>query len=508
MFGFASLLFAQWRVWMLAFQHPAIAQERELLKLVERAQATRFGQEHDFASITSVAEFQSKVPLRRYEEFWADYWSVKFPVLEDCTWPGKVPYFALTSGTTSGNTKHIPVTHEMLNANSRAVRDLLSFHLVARPFSRIWQGKGLLLGGSTDLRELAPGVHCGDLSGIEANEIPSWAQSHVFPSRDLALLDDWEEKIDRIARASLVEDIRAVSGTPNWLLIYFERLMELRPDLDPRIVSFYPNLELIIHGGVDFKPYARRYAELLEGSFAELREVYPASEAFIALADGKSDQGLRVIADNGVFFEFVPVDELDCAKPTRHWFGNIQCGVNYAVVLSTCAGLWSYILGDTVRFVGLDPPRLVVTGRTTYWLSAFGEHLINSEIEGAVAFAAGTAGRSVTDFCVAPLYPDAPSEIGRHCYVVEFIEGPLDGAGCEQFARLLDDKLQSLNADYKDHRQGDYGLGAPQIRTVAKGALAAWMKSRGMLGGQHKVPRIINDPELFESLTTFLESYD
>ena len=504
MFLMSHILYAQWRSWLMDVQQPASAQERVLLNIVDRARGTRFGRDHDFASITSVAEFQARVPVRRYEDFWADYWSRPFPVLENCTWPGTIPYFALTSGTTSGKTKHIPVTHEMLGANSQAVQDLLSCHLVNRPLSQIWQGKGLLIGGSTDLKALAPGIYCGDLSGIEANEVPWWAQPHVFPSRDLALLADWEEKIERIARASLSEDIRAISGAPNWLLMYFDRLMKLCPGHGQGIAGCYPNLELIIHGGVDFKPYRDRFRELLEGSRAELREVYPASEAFIAFADREPDQGLRLIVDSDVFFEFIPVDELDSVKPSRHWVGTLQRDVNYAVVLSTCAGLWSYLLGDTVRFVSLDPPRLEVTGRTTYWLSAFGEHLINVELEEAVAVAARAIDRSIADFCVAPIYPAAPGDKGRHCFVVEFIEGELDVARNAQFASALDDKLQDLNADYMEHRKRDYSLQAPEVRSVAKDALAAWMKSRNMLGGQHKVPRVINDPELFEDLVSFL----
>ena len=508
MLDVSYIMFAQWRTWALNYQRPVVTQERGLLNIVHRAKDTRFGREHDFASIGSVAEFQTRVPLRRYEDFWTEYWGDTFPILENCTWPGTIPYFALTSGTTSGKTKNIPVTYEMLNENSQAVQDLLSFHISWRPFSRVWRGKGLLLGGSTDLRELSTGIFCGDLSGIEANEISWWAQPYVFPPRDLALVADWEEKIDRIARLSLKEDIRAISGTPNWLLMYFERLMELRPASDRRLVDFYPDLELIIHGGVNFKPYAERFSELLQGSHAELREVYAASEAFIALADRCPDQGLRLIVDGGAFFEFIPVDELDSPNPSRHWLGNLQSHIDYAVVLSTCAGLWSYIVGDTVKFIELDPPRLLITGRTSYWLSAFGEHLMDAEIEDAVAFGASAIDRSVTDFCVAPIYPSAAGKTGKHCYVVEFAEGSLDGTCCEEFIRSIDDRLQASNADYMEHRKGGYGLHAPTVRTVARGKLAAWMKSRGMLGGQHKVPRVINDRDLFQSLMKFLSAGD
>lgn len=472
--------------------------------LVRRAESTRFGRDHGFASIRSVAEFQEHVPLRSYEDFWKDYWQAGFPQLQDCTWPGTVPYFARTSGTTTGKTKYIPFTKEMLRANIRAAWDVLFFHFLNRPGSRVLGGKALMLGGSTDLCQEAPGIYSGDLSGIVANEIPWWARPYTFPPRELALVADWEEKIDRIARLSLQQDIRAISGTPNWLLAYFDKLAELRPEAGGRIAPHYPYLELLLHGGIDFKPYARRFSELLEGSRAELREVYPASEAFIAIADRGPGEGLRLITDNAVFFEFVPTEELTSAAPTRHWLGTVEPGIDYAVVLSTCAGAWGYILGDTVRFVDLDPPRILVTGRTSFVLSAFGEHLIQEEIEEAVAGAADAIGASVVDYCVAPVFPEAGGARGGHHYVVEFAGAPPAAQRIATFRDALDDLLCGLNADYRAHRAGDYGLRPPDVEAVVPGSFAAWMKSRGQLGGQHKVPRVINDAALFADLLAFL----
>jgi hypothetical protein len=387
-------LYAQWRIWQLNMQHPAETQERELLSLVKRAASTRFGRDHHFASIRSVQDFQNRVPVRRYEDSWIAYWKAEFPELKDCTWPGTIPYFALTAGTTTGVTKYIPCSRAMLDANFRAAQDLLFHHLLNRPMSRILGGKAFILGGSTNLKEEGPGIYSGDLSGIEANEIPWWLQPYVFPPRELALLADWKEKIDKLARLSHEEDIRAISGTPNWLLMLFDKLAELRPDMESRLRNYYPQLEMLVHGGVDFKPYARRFAELLEGSRAELREVYPASEAFIAIADRGPGEGLRLIVDNSVFFEFVPAKELNTANPSRHWLGNAEPGIDYAVVVSTCAGAWAYVLGDTVQFLEFDPPRILVTGRTSYVLSAFGEHLIGSQIEDAIAAAAARSMRT------------------------------------------------------------------------------------------------------------------
>ena len=498
-----ALLYAQWRNWQLNMQRPAETQERELLSLVREAASTRFGRDHHFASIRSVKEFQDRVPIRTYEDLWNGYWKAEFPELNDCTWPGTIPYFALTAGTTTGATKHIPCSREMLDANFRAAQDILFHHLLNRPTSRILGGKAFILGGSTDLREELPGIYSGDLSAIEANEIPWWLRPYTFPPRDLALLTDWREKVDRLARQSLEEDIRAISGTPNWLLILFDKLAELRPHREPRLRNYYPALEMLVHGGVDFKPYAKRFAELLEGSSAELREVYPASEAFIAIADRRPGEGLRLIVDNGVFFEFVPAKDLNTTNPVRHWLGNAELGIDYAVVLSTCAGAWAYVLGDTVRFLELDPPRILVTGRTSYVLSAFGEHLIGSEIEEAIAFAANTIDAHVVDYCVAPSFPESAGRKAVHHYVVEYAGRPPQASQLAAFAVALDARLCALNADYKQYRAGDYGLQAPTIEAVAPGSFAAWMKSRGKLGGQHKVPRIINNAELFASLREF-----
>ena len=361
-----------------------------------------------------------------------------------------------------------------------------------------------MLGGSTDLREEAPGIYSGDLSGIEANEIPLWGRPYAFPPRELALLSNWEEKIDRIAPLSLKEDIRAISGTPNWLLVLIDKLGELCPEARHRVVDFYPRLELLIHGGMDFKPYAKRFSELLEGSHAELREVYPASEAFIAIADRGQGDGLRLIIDNGVFYEFVPLDELDAASPARHWIATVEPGIDYAIVLSSCAGAWGYILGDTVRFLETDPPRILVTGRTSYMLSAFGEHVIAAETEEAVAVAANAIDAAITDYCVAPVFPESAGSKGGHRYVVEFVEEPPEPRRLAAFRDALDDHLCILNEDYKEHRIDDYGLRAPEVEAITPGTFLGWMKRRGQLGGQHKVPRIINDDALFADLKAFV----
>ncbi len=484
----------------LATEESVAEQQRQLLSLVRSARWTKFGRAHGFERIDSVTAFQSRVPLRRYEDFWCEWWQPSFPRLTDVSWPGTIPYFAATSGTTTGATKYIPVSRPMVAANRRAALDILTHHLAVRPDSRVLAGRNFMLGGSTDLVRQAAGIHSGDLSGIAANEVPWWARRRYFPPRRLALIADWERKVDLLAPLSLEMDIRGLSGTPSWVLPFLARLAALRPDLPVRSTSWYPDLELFIHGGVSFVPYRPQFEAIFAGSRVDMREVYPASEGFLGIADRAYGEGLRLLADNGLFFEFVPVDEIGAAQPTRHWLATVARGVNYAVVLSSNAGLWAYVLGDTVRFVSLRPPRVLMTGRLSYTLSAFGEHLIAEELEAAIQQAARRVTRQVTEYTVAAVFPTRPEERGGHSFVVEFAS-PVDEATIAHFAEALDRALAIENADYRDHRAG---MRAPEVTAVGPGSFAAWMRQRGKEGGQHKVPRVIADQTLFAALQDFL----
>lgn len=496
-------VYTRLRARQLATEDAAAAQRRQLRRLLARARNTRFGRDHGFAGIASVADYQQAVPLRRWEDFWREYWQPVFPRLTDCTWPGTVPYFAQTSGTTTGITKYIPCTRAMIASNRHATMDLVTHHLVNRPKSRLFAGRNFMLGGSSALTELAPGIWAGDLSGIAGKTVPAWARPFYFPPRHLETIADWEEKIAALAPASLTVDIRALGGTPSWLLLFLQRLAALRPEAGRRLAAFYPNLELLVHGGVSFAPYRSAFAEWLAGSHAETREVYPASEGFIAVADRGDGEGLRLVCDNGLFFEFVPVNEMESPNPTRHWVGNLQTGVNYAIVLTTCAGLWAYIVGDTVRFVERDPPRLLVTGRTTYSLSAFGEHLIGEELERGIAAAAAAIGASVADWSAGALYPADSGERGGHIFIVEFATAPPDADRLAHFSETLDATLAGLNDDYRVHRSGNFGMRPPLVHPAPAGTFAGWMKRRGKLGGQNKVPRVITDASLLDDLKAF-----
>lgn len=497
-------LYARRRLRQLAQQDPATVQQRQLLDLIGRATRTAFGRDHDFANIRSVTGYQKRVPLRRYEEFNEKYWKAAFPDLRGVSWPAPVPFFAVTSGTTTGRTKYIPCTREMIASNTRASLDLMCHHVRNRPKSQVLGGKSFMLGGSTELVEEAEGIRSGDLSGIMSANLPWWFRGRSFPSDDVLRIADWEEKVARLVTDVESEDIRLIGGTPSWLLLFFEQLAAARGDAKPDLARYFPNLELLVHGGVDFKPYRRRFESLIEGTPAELREVYPASEGFIGLADAGPEDGLRLLLDSGLFFEFVPLDELDDTRPTRHWAGTVQTGINYAIVLTTCAGLWSYVVGDTVEFVSLDPLRVKITGRTSYMLSAFGEHLIASELEAAIRDGAASIGVEVTDWSVGALHADDDDSRGGHLYVIECAGETPSDARLAHFMKTLDAALCETNEDYEAHRSGGFGMKAPEALGVPPGTFAAWMKSRGQLGGQHKVPRIINDEDLFTGLREFV----
>lgn len=466
---------------------PVEAQRGTLLKLIRSAGRTRFGADHGFERINTVEDYQKSVPLRTYEALWNDYLREGYPILDNVTWPGRVPYFALTSGTTQGATKYVPVTRRMIRSNELAARTMLAHHVRARPGSRLFSGRIFFLGGSSDLEQPAPGVCQGDLSGIAAKELSPPLRPYTFPPLDLALIPDWDVKLTRLAEESARLPVTLVSGVPSWLLVLFQRVLEVTGKSS--IPEVWPVLELVVHGGVKFDPYRAAFRAILGEGGPRLQESYPCSEGFIAFGDPDTEL-LKLCFDHGIFYEFVPVDELDSERPTRHWLGDVVAGVNYAIVVSTCAGLWSHVIGDTVRFESLSPPLMTFTGRTKYSLSAFGEHLISEEIEKAVAVASESTGSAVRDWHVGPVFRGA---LGHHLFVFEFVQPPSDLLA---FRAEVDRNLRKANADYDAHRAEGVGLPSPEVVICRAGGVNEWMRSRGKLGGQHKFPRIDNSGEL------------
>ncbi len=488
-------LWASWRRRALAGQDPVGTQQRTLARLLRSGRGTDFGRAHGFASIRGVVDYQSQVPLRSYEVFWREWWEPRFPHVGGATWPGRIRFFANSSGTTQGSTKRIPLSGAMLRSNRHAALDVLAWHFAARPDSRVLGSAAVFLSGSTALETVAPGVQAGDLSGIAAARQPLWAKGRVLPRGAAARIADWRAKMSALAAAALAEPVASISGTASWMLLFLEEAAALRGP-GARLCDLFPALELLVHGGVGFAPYRERFLWFLERSRASTREVYAASEGFIAVADRGDGEGLRLLLDRGLFFEFVRPVDLDTANPERRWVGNVELGQEYALVLTTNAGLWSYVLGDIVRLVSLHPPRVLVTGRTSWSLSVAGEHLSGAELDAAVSQAARTLGRGVVDYSAAPLPPDDADPRGGHLFAVE-LDGPCDPAA---FGQALDAALRGLNDDYAMHRGDGFGLRDPDVRLLSPGSFARWMELRGKLGAQNKVPRVVAGVEALDEL--------
>lgn len=475
------------------------AQERVLAGLIARARDTAFGRAHGFAQIRDADAFRARVPVRDYEAMWGAFWQEPFPTLDDTSWPGRMPFFALSSGTTAGRTKYIPVSREMVASNRRAALDILVHHLGQRPDSKVLGGHSFMLGGSTALETLAPSVRAGDLSGIATATVPVWARGRTFPPADLALLADWEAKIEALVPASRAADVRAISGTPTWLLAFFERLAQAAPRLGPSLTDFYPNLELVIHGGVAMAPYRQRFERLIEGTRVRLAEVFPASEGFFAIQDGPPEGGMRLLVDNGIFYEFVEPATLDGPSPRRLTLREAALDEDYALVVSTNAGLFAYAVGDLVRLVSKAPPRIVFAGRTAYTLSAFGEHVSGAELEAAMVAAAGAIEAQIVDYSAGARHRARGAASDHHLVIVELVDGAIEPARAARLRDALDAALVRGNADYATHRAARQ-LAAPELIVAPSGTFHAWMAARGKLGGQNKAPRVIADEGLLASL--------
>ncbi len=417
--------------------NPVEAQRSTLMRLLRHAESTGFGRAHNFSQMQSVSDFQARVPLRRYEDFWNEFWSGPFPVLKDISWPGTIPFFALTSGTTSGRSKYIPVSKEMVRSNRRAALRVLMSHVLRRPDSRILENKLFFLGGAINLSNEAAGIQSGDLSGISIATSPWWLQRLSYPPPEIAGISDWEERMDAVLDDPRSRNISGIAGQTAWLLAFLEKAMQSSRGDRHTLAERFPLLELVLVGGVNFAPYDRRLAEIIGAGAVSLREIYAASEGFIGSGSGAPGSGVTPLLDNGLFLEFVPLDEIGSARPARHWMATVQPDIDYAIVVSSNAGLWAYQIGDIVRFEEVKTPNILVKGRTEQTLSAFGEHLIEAEITEAVFAAANKIKRRVQEYAVAPIFPHGYSEPGYHLYVVEFDGLNMKNVSVESLLRRL-----------------------------------------------------------------------
>ena len=466
------------------------AQDIIFKKLIKACSATAFGSEHGFARINSYEQFVKQVPVREYEAFKPYIERVKQGE-QNVLWKGKPLYFAKSSGPTSG-VKYIPITNDSIGNHINTARNALLMYISETGNAGFVNGKLIFLSGSPVL-EKTGGILTGRLSGIVNHHVPAYLKGNQLPSYDTNCIDDWEEKVDRIVEETWNQDMTLISGIPPWVQMYFEKLLQKTGYKN--IKEVFPNLSLLVYGGVNFEPYRAKLFSTI-GEVIDSIETFPASEGFFAFQSSQQEAGLLLNADSGIFFEFIPASEIDSTNPTRLRLQDVEAGVNYALVVSSNAGLWAYSVGDTIKFVSLDPYRLVVTGRTTHFISAFGEHVIGTEVENALMMAAATAKAEIVEFTVAPQVDPVAGELPYHEWFVEFSNAPAD---VKAFSREVDDGMRKKNIYYDDLITGNI-LQPLKIRLMQKDAFRNYMKSVGKLGGQNKVPRLSNNRLLADAL--------
>lgn len=469
-------------------------QEKVRRQLVSAAKDTAFGRDHRFEHIQSYEDFKQRVPIRDYEGL-RPYIERVVAGESAVLWPGKPLYLAKTSGTTSG-TKYIPLTEESMPEHITAARNALLSYIHETGNTSFVNGKMIFLQGSPELKE-KNGIKIGRLSGIVANYVPSYLQKNRLPSYQTNCIDDWETKVDAIVEETFKQDMRLISGIPPWVQMYFERIAEKAEG--KKIKDVFPNYSLFVYGGVNFEPYRARLEEMV-GKRIDSIETYPASEGFIAYQDSQKEKGLLLLCDAGIFYEFIPVEEVFNEHPTRLSLGQVKLNENYALILSTNAGLWGYNIGDTVKFVSLNPYRIIVTGRIKHFISAFGEHVIGEEVEYALLQVAKEEGVEIAEFTVAPQVNPPAGELPYHEWFIEFGKAPID---IESFRLKVDQALQQKNTYYFDLIEGKV-LQSLKIRSMKKNTFIDYMRSLGKLGGQNKLPRLANDRTIAEKIEGFI----
>lgn len=474
--------------------HPLEVQARLFGELIAECRKTAWGKAHGYDSIKDVDTFRERVPISPYEALfpWIDR---AFRGEADVLWPGRVRWFSKSSGTTNDKSKFIPVTEASLEfCHYKAGQDLLAIYLHNRPDSQLFTGKALSMGGSHTPHPQSPGVNFGDVSAVLTENLPIFYELVRTPSKDVALLPDWETKLAAMVREVMFEDVTSMAGVPTWTLVLLHRLLE-GTGLG-HIGEVWPNLELYLHGGVNFDPYRAQFQELIPLPGMTYMDCYNASEGFFSVQNDPSQPDMLLLLDYGIFYEFIPLEALDQEHPPTHTLAEVETGRNYAMLISTNAGLWRYLIGDTVMFTSLRPYKIRVTGRTKHFINAFGEELMVENAEMAMAEACRRTEATVTNFTAAPIF-FAGKTRGGHEWLIEFGRPPEQVA---TFTAILDETLKALNSDYEAKRQGDLALGPPKVHVLPTGTFHAWMKRRGKLGGQHKVPRLANHREYLEDL--------
>ena len=468
--------------------------------LLANGRHTAYGRQHGMGGMNGYEDFAAGVPLNTYEELKAGIDRMRHGEA-NVLWPGVVKWYAKSSGTTNDKSKFIPVSHDGLkNLHYKGGTDAVALYLRNNPKSRMFDGKGLILGGSHSPNYNVRNSIVGDLSAILIENINPLANLVRVPKKQTALLSDFEVKRDRIAHETLHKNITNLSGVPSWMLSVLTRVMELSGK--QHLQEVWPNIEVFFHGGVAFTPYRKQYEQLITTPHMHYMETYNASEGFFGLQSDPTDPSMLLMLDYGVFYEFIPMDEFDNPHPTVVPLTGVQVGVNYAMVITTSCGLWRYIIGDTVKFTSTNPYKFVITGRTKSFINAFGEELIVDNAEQGLAYACQKTGAEVLEYSAAPVFMDGKAKC-RHQWLIEFSRQP---DNLQAFAQALDSKLQQLNSDYEAKRYKDITLQHLEVIQARAGLFNDWLKSRGKLGGQHKVPRLSNSRTTMEQLLRFADT--
>jgi hypothetical protein len=483
----------------LFIKYPNEVQEDWRVRLIQAAKQTEWGERYDYSTIRSLKNFKERVPVSNYD-------AIK-PFIErvmhgeqNVLWPSEVKWFAKSSGTTSDKSKFIPVSSEaMEECHYKGGKDLISLYCNNNPETQIFSGKSLILGGSNHINTSNNESFFGDISAVLMQNLPMWVQFLRTPDLSIALMDNWEEKIERLAEATIKEDVTNMSGVPTWTLVLAKRILELTGK--DSLLDIWPNLELFIHGAVSFTPYKDQFERLIPSPKMNYLDTYNASEGFFAIQDQSKSDDMLLMLDYGIYYEFMPMEEYGKDDPKTLSLEEVEMDKNYALIITTNAGLWRYLIGDTVRFTSLNPYRIKITGRTRLFINAFGEELMIENTDKAIQIACEKTKASIKDYTVAPIY-FSESENGAHEWLIEFEIRPDNP---DYFAEVLDTALKSLNSDYEAKRYKSMALRKPVIKILPENTFYNWLKVKGKLGGQHKVPRLSNDRKYVEEINAILK---
>jgi hypothetical protein len=474
--------------------YPLDAQQNVFNTLIQQARDTEWGKRFDYATIRYTDEFRKRVPLQDYDSLKPEIQRIMNGE-QNILWNTPVKWFSKSSGTTSDKSKFIPMTAESIeDCHYRGAIDLLSAYCTANPNTKLLSGKGLIVGGSNQINPLNRDSSYGDLSAVLLQNMSFFAQLYRTPDLSVALMDDWEKKIEALAQSTVNEDVTNISGVPTWTILLIKRLFEITGKDD--LSAIWPNLELYIHGGVSFKPYREEFRSLIRSEQMNYFETYNASEGFFAFQMGANDEDLLLHLSNGIFYEFIPSSEFGKEEPQTVLLHEVTQGENYGLVISTNGGLWRYIIGDTIRFTSVRPYKIQVTGRLRHFINVFGEEVIVENTDRAISEACQQTQTVVSDYTVAPIYLTSHQR-GGHEWLIEFSKAPED---IREFGKILDASLRNINSDYDAKRFHDLALLPPVIHSMKPNTFYNWLKAKGKLGGQNKVPRLSNERNYLEEI--------